>query len=143
MEKVIYDEKNGLWYELQGDYYYYCKHSVYDASAKKWVDGSSLPRPSDYSVIKVAKGTYANKELYSIDVPDSRGTTFNLLDGSIADVNDRINKLEALCDRAVLSADFDYNGDKYALLVRDTYDEAISAPTVPNCTTIALVIGAP
>ena len=129
--------------ELQGAYYYYCKSSVYDASAKKWVDGSSLPRPSDYSVIKVAKGTYANKELYSIDVPDSRGTTFNLLDGSIADVNDRINRLEALCDRAVLSADFDYNGDKYALLVRDTYDEAVSAPAVPNCTTIALVIGAP
>mgnify|MGYP003414461353 CR=1 FL=1 len=25
MEKVIYDEKNGLWYELQGDYYIpYC-----------------------------------------------------------------------------------------------------------------------
>ena len=21
MEKVIHDEKNGLWYELQGDYY--------------------------------------------------------------------------------------------------------------------------
>lgn len=24
MEKVIYDEKNGLWYELQGDYYITC-----------------------------------------------------------------------------------------------------------------------
>ena len=24
MEKVIYDEKNGLWYELQGDYYSPC-----------------------------------------------------------------------------------------------------------------------
>ena len=24
MEKVIYDEKNGLWYELQGDYYIHC-----------------------------------------------------------------------------------------------------------------------
>ena len=24
MEKVIYDEKNGLWYELQGDYYLPC-----------------------------------------------------------------------------------------------------------------------
>ena len=24
MEKVIYDEKNGLWYELQGDYYIPC-----------------------------------------------------------------------------------------------------------------------
>lgn len=24
MEKVIYDEKNGLWYELQGDYYISC-----------------------------------------------------------------------------------------------------------------------
>ena len=24
MEKVIYDEKNGIWYELQGDYYIPC-----------------------------------------------------------------------------------------------------------------------
>jgi len=24
MEKQIYDEKNGLWYELQGDYYLPC-----------------------------------------------------------------------------------------------------------------------
>lgn len=24
MEKIIYDEKNGLWYELQGDYYLPC-----------------------------------------------------------------------------------------------------------------------
>ena len=24
MEKVIYDEKNGLWYELHGDYYIPC-----------------------------------------------------------------------------------------------------------------------
>lgn len=24
MEKRIYDEKNGLWYELQGDYYFPC-----------------------------------------------------------------------------------------------------------------------
>jgi len=24
MEKAIYDEKNGLWYELQGDYYIPC-----------------------------------------------------------------------------------------------------------------------
>ena len=24
MEKVIYDEKNGLWYELQSDYYIPC-----------------------------------------------------------------------------------------------------------------------
>ena len=22
MDKYIYDDKNGLWYELQGDYYY-------------------------------------------------------------------------------------------------------------------------
>ena len=27
MEKVIYDEKNGLWYELQGDYYIPCLKS--------------------------------------------------------------------------------------------------------------------
>ena len=28
MEKYIYDEKNGLWYELQGDYYIPCIYSV-------------------------------------------------------------------------------------------------------------------
>ena len=25
MEKYIYNEKNGLWYELQGDYYLNCR----------------------------------------------------------------------------------------------------------------------
>ncbi len=24
MEKYIFDESNGLWYELQGDYYFPC-----------------------------------------------------------------------------------------------------------------------
>lgn len=24
MDKYIYDESNGLWYELQGDYYIHC-----------------------------------------------------------------------------------------------------------------------
>lgn len=24
MEKYIYDNSNGLWYELQGDYYIHC-----------------------------------------------------------------------------------------------------------------------
>jgi len=24
MDKYIYDDKNGLWYELQGDYYFPC-----------------------------------------------------------------------------------------------------------------------
>lgn len=24
MEKYIYDERNGIWYELQGDYYLLC-----------------------------------------------------------------------------------------------------------------------
>ena len=24
MEKYVYDENNGLWYELQGDYYIHC-----------------------------------------------------------------------------------------------------------------------
>ena len=28
MEKYIYDENNGLWYELQGDYYIPCLRSI-------------------------------------------------------------------------------------------------------------------
>ncbi len=31
MEKYIYDEKNGLWYELQGDYYIPCLKLSYTA----------------------------------------------------------------------------------------------------------------
>ena len=30
MEKYIYDEKNGLWYELQGDYYTPCLKLSYE-----------------------------------------------------------------------------------------------------------------
>ena len=30
MEKYIYDEKNGLWYELQGDYYIPCLKLSYE-----------------------------------------------------------------------------------------------------------------
>ena len=30
MEKYIYDEKNGLWYELQGDYYISCLKLSYE-----------------------------------------------------------------------------------------------------------------
>ena len=30
MEKYIYDDKNGLWYELQGDYYFPCLRLPYE-----------------------------------------------------------------------------------------------------------------
>ncbi len=28
MDKYIYDDNNGLWYELQGDYYIPCRYFI-------------------------------------------------------------------------------------------------------------------
>ena len=35
MDKYIYDESNGLWYELQGDYYIPCLTSQDEFDKKK------------------------------------------------------------------------------------------------------------
>lgn len=120
---------------------------IYDSSVEKWINGGSMPTPTDYSVISVRSGTYAEKELYwlrqnSIYV-NNRPYGWNLLDASISDINERMDKIEGLYNRAVLSADFDTAGNKYAMIVRDTYDEAVNSQPVDGYTTIALVIGAP
>ena len=39
MDKYIYDEKNGLWYELQGDYYLPCLKLPEEESARIGVWG--------------------------------------------------------------------------------------------------------
>lgn len=119
---------------------------IYDASVKQWINGGSMPRPMDYSVISISKGTYATKELYWLGNADndlSNDFFWNLMDASISDINERMDKIEGLYNRAVLSADFDTNGKKYALTVRDTYDDAVNSQPVDGYTTISLVIGAP
>ena len=35
MDKYIHDEKNGLWYELQGDYYLRCLPCLYHSSVRR------------------------------------------------------------------------------------------------------------
>lgn len=117
---------------------------IYDDSVGKWINGGHMPRPTDYSVISVANGTYAGKELYwLLGSGESKNFFWNLLDASLSDINDRMDKIEGLYNRAVLSADFDTNGKKYALTVRNTYDDAVNSQPVDGHTTISLVIGAP
>lgn len=119
---------------------------IYDASVKQWINGGRMPTPMDYSVISISKGTYATKELYWLSTSDndpSNDFFWNLMDASISDINERMDKIEGLYNRAVLSADFDTSGKKYALTVRDTYDDAVNSQPVDGYTTIALVIGAP
>ena len=36
MDKYIYDDKNGLWYELQGDYYIPCLILLKTENALEW-----------------------------------------------------------------------------------------------------------
>ena len=35
MDKYIFDESNGLWYELQGDYYIPCLILLFDTRVEK------------------------------------------------------------------------------------------------------------
>ena len=121
---------------------------IYDSSVERWINGGSMPTPTDYSVISIRHGTYTAKELYWLRGTSQYGDSvrpygWNLMDASISDINERMDKIEGLYNRAVLSADFDTNGKKYALTVRDTYDDAVNSQPVDGYTTIALVIGAP
>lgn len=44
MEKTIYDESNGLWYELRGDYYFPCLTAPAEHSAADDRAAGSNPR---------------------------------------------------------------------------------------------------
>ena len=41
MDKYIYDDKNGLWYELQGDYYIPCLILPAEKEQPYWFVGTS------------------------------------------------------------------------------------------------------
>ena len=53
MDKYIYNEKNGLWYELQGDYYLPCLKLPEEPEVHIgiWTTASPIPqRPSQSAV---------------------------------------------------------------------------------------------
>ncbi len=53
MDKYIYDDKNGLWYELQGDYYIPCRDRQTGKGYVPSVDKTDVGASGRKSVITI------------------------------------------------------------------------------------------
>ena len=107
---------------------------VYDGST--WENLDVVGDTNNYAVIEVEKGYYADKELYWLhDAADN--TSWNLMDATLKDLEDRVSALEAIYADAVLSAD----ANSYLFGVKTTLAQAQAVPATTGKQTITLVIG--
>lgn len=107
---------------------------VYDGST--WENLDVIGDTNNYAVIEVEKGYYADKELYWLhDAADN--TSWNLMDATLKDLEDRVSALEAIYADAVLSAD----ANSYLFGVKTTLAQAQDVPATTGKQTITLVIG--
>lgn len=108
----------------------------YIYTSGSWVAGDVLGLPYNYAVVEIEKGEYEDKEIYFLK--DSEGNiTWNLLDATVKDLEDRISVLEKIYDDVVLNADSSH----YLFGVKNTLAEANAVPATTGKQTITLVIG--
>lgn len=97
MEKRIYDEKNGLWYELQGDYYLPCLSLPEEEQKSVGIWGQRHLR-----YIKEHKRTFyinllisCNLNSYLADVDEQAEETFSRLVKQLAEKENVTENLKA------------------------------------------------
>lgn len=107
---------------------------VYDGTTWEAVD--VIGEPNNFAVIEIEKGYFGDDELYWLH-DSSDNTSWNVLDITITELENRVTALEAIYADAVLSAD----STEYLFGVKDTYAEAQAVAATTGKTTITLVIG--
>lgn len=112
------------------------KNQEYVWDGTQWENLDVIGEPNNYAVIEVEKGYYADKELYWLH--DAAGnTSWNLMDATLKELEDRVTALENILEDAVLSADT----NKYLFGVKTTLAQAQAVPATSGKQTITLVIG--
>lgn len=97
MEKQIYDEKNGLWYELQGDYYLPCltlpeeKHKPVGLWGQRHLRYIKQHKRSFYTTLL----TSCKLNSYLADVDDQAEEMFSRLVKQLAEKENITEKLKA------------------------------------------------
>lgn len=108
----------------------------YEWDGTNWVPGNVIGEPNNYAVIEIEKGYYADNEIYWLH--DAAGNiSWNLMDATVADLEQRVVTLENIYNDAVRNADDDH----YLFGVKDTLVQAQAVPATTGKTTITLVIG--
>lgn len=97
MEKRIYDEKNGLWYELQGDYYLPCLSLPEEEQKPAGVWGQRHARylKQYHKVIYMNLLTSGKLNSYLADVDEQAEETFSRLVKELAEKENVTEKLKA------------------------------------------------
>ena len=97
MEKVIYDEKNGLWYELQGDYYIPCLKLPVEEQQPIGVWGQRHLRyiRQNRKVLYLNLLTSGKLNGYLADIDKQAEEMFNLLIEQMAECEGVTEKLKA------------------------------------------------
>ncbi len=77
MDKYIYDENNGLWYELQGDYYIPCLTLSPESERPIGLDKNDLFRSTGKAYIQLAK---EEPHILKIFISQERKNILSLID---------------------------------------------------------------
>ena len=108
---------------------------VYDGTT--WEPMDVIGEPSNFAVIEIEKGYFKDDEIYWMK--DTAGNiTWNIMDISVTELENRVTALETIYGDAVLS----YDSTNYLFGVADTYAQAQAVPSTAGKTTITLVMGA-
>ena len=97
MEKYIYNEQNGLWYELQGDYYLSCLNLPEEPEAHIGIWGQRHCRylKGHCRALYTSLLTSGNLNGYFVDIDRQAEELFSRLVKQMAEVEDVTEKLKA------------------------------------------------
>lgn len=112
------------------------RNQEYEWDGTDWSPLDVCGEPNNYGVIEVEKGYFADRELYWLH--DAAGNvSWNLMDATLKEIEERISALEEILDDSVLNADSNH----YLFGVKATLAEAQAVPATTGKQTITLVIG--
>lgn len=112
----------------------------YDSELSEWVLAYHLDGPSDYAVVQILKGTFKDNELYWLSGKNGTKCGWNLMDASIAAIQEKINEINGKLDKAVYGADTPTFSGPYALAVGRNYSDLIFLDPPEGKTLITLAV---
>ena len=102
----------------------------------EWVPLDVMKAPSNYAVIHINKGMYADEELYWLDVNGVQ--TWNQMDVADASIRKRLEALEEIYSQAILPVN---PNDQYMITTAATLTDAKAVPCTEGKNTIVLITG--
>lgn len=91
----------------------------------------------NFSVTNIEKGYWAGKEIYYFE--ENGVPTWNLMDANLTYLEKRVEAVEEIYKRAILSQDSDNN--RYLITTRPNYTQAMAVPATAGKVTLTFITG--